>query len=398
MEISPLTGFMTQPSSLEYTHKSKELVIGIPKEDVKSENRIALAPLDVEILCEMGHKVIIENEAGLAANFEDHEFSERGAQITHHKSEVFAADIVLKIAPPTENEIEMLHNGHAIFSNLSIANQSEEKIRRLMQKKITSISFEHLKDEHHTHPVVRSMSEVSGMASIIVAAEYLSNVTKGKGIVLGGITGIKPTEVIILGAGAASEYAARTALGLRALVKVFDNSLYRLRQLQNDLGQTVHTSVLHPTLLSKALKSADVVIGALKLSEPASTYIVPEEMVEGMKAGSVIVDISMLQGGCFETSKLTTHDAPVFTKHGVVHYCVSNITSRVAHTSSLALSNIFSPIIQRIGESGGVTEYLKENQGIRYGTYIFNGYLTNNQIGNIFGINTKDINLLMAAL
>ena len=235
------------------------------------------------------------------------------------------------------------------------------------------------------------------ITSILIASEYLSNVHKGKGVMLGGITGITPAEVVILGAGTAAEYAARAAIGLGAEVKIFDNSIYKLRRVQNFVGQRLHTSIFHPRVLQKTLKSADVVIGAVHLIGKGPRFYITEDMVKGMKKGSVIVDISIDQGGCVETSESRSHHDPVYTKHGVVHYCVSNIPSRVARTASIALSNVFAPILMSIGDSGGIQTHLKDNQGLRRGIYIYNGILTNSYIGNHFGILSKDIDLLLAA-
>jgi alanine dehydrogenase len=214
---------------------------------------------------------------------------------------------------------------------------------------------------------------------------------------LGGITGITPTEVVILGSGTAAESAARAAIGLGAYVKIMDNSIYKMERLQHHLGMKLHTSVFHPQVLKKALKSADVVIGAIHFTEMDDRYIVTEDMISVMKKGSVIVDISIDQGGCFETSECRTHGDPVYTKHDVIHYCVPNIPSRVARTASIALSNVISPILLEIALSGSIVSMLKSDIGIRNGIYMYNGILTSMVIGNRLGIPSQDINLLMAA-
>jgi alanine dehydrogenase len=242
------------------------------------------------------------------------------------------------------------------------------------------------------------MSEIVGTAGIQIAAHYLSHPDFGNGTLLGGIPGLSPTRVVIIGAGSVGEFAARTALGMGAHVKVFDNSIYKLRRMQNNLRQNIFTSTLQPQVLQKAIKEADVVIGALRVKDGRPVYQVPSYMIESMKEGSVIVDVSIDQGGIFETSRPTTHKEPVYQKFGVTHYCVPNIASRVAFTASNALSNYFAPLLLEIGENGGFVNYLKKDEGFRNGVYIFNGIVTDFQIGNTFGYNYRDIELLLAVL
>ncbi|HRW62162.1 MAG TPA: alanine dehydrogenase [Bacteroidales bacterium] len=391
------TGFLPQEEMLEVGSKKQKLVIGIPKENARYESRVGLTPEAVEIMVNNGHEIIIEKEAGLAANYTDTNYSENGGFIVASKSDVYQCDIILKIAPPTIEEIDLFKGNQVLFSSLNFPSQTEEYIRKLMQKRITAISFEGLKDKENCYPVVRSMSEIAGTTSILIAAEYLSNVNNGKGVLLGGISGITPTEVIILGAGTAAEYAARAAIGLGAFVKVFDYSVSKLKRLQVNLGQRLFTSVFHPRVIEKHLKSADVVIGALHLGDKGPQYLITEEMVKIMKKGSVIIDLSIDQGGCIETSVCKNHTNPVYKVQDVIHYCVPNIASRVARTASIAVSNVFNPLLLSIADAGGVQKQLKDDLGLRHGVYIYNGILTNERIGNYFGMPSKDINLLMAA-
>jgi len=388
---------LPQEEMLEVEKKKKQLVIGIPKENQKYESRVALTPEAVDKLVNEGHDVIIESGAGLAANYADTDYSELGGYIVDQRNEVFRSDVVLKIAPLELEEIDMLKGQQTIMSTLHFNTQTEEFIRKLMAKKVTAIAFENIKDENNCFPVVRSMSTIAGTTSILIAAEYLSNVRGGKGVMLGGIPGITPAEVVILGAGTASESAVRAAIGLGAQVKIFDNSIHRLRRLQNTIGYPLYTSVFHTKVLEKTLKSADVVIGAMYLIEQGPRYVVTEDMVRNMKKGSVIVDISIDQGGCIETSECMSQVKPVFEKYGVIHYCVPNIPSRVARTASIAISNVMSPLLTRMAESGSSEQFLKRDMGTRNGVYIFNGLLTNIFIGKHFGITSKDIDLLMAA-
>ncbi len=388
---------LPQEEMLETARKSKNLIIGIPKESWEHENRVGLTPEAVELLVNNGHEVRIESGAGKKANYSDTDYSECGGMISDNKKEVFNSDIIIKLSPVSEEEIGLLRGNQLLFSSLHVTSQNEKYFRELIRKRITGIAYENIKDKYDRFPVVRSMSEIAGITSILLASEYLSNTHQGKGVMLGGITGITPAEVVILGAGTAAEYAARAALGLGATVKVFDNSLHKLRRLQNYIGQRMHTSVFHPRVLEKALRSADVVIGAVHLVDEGPRYYITEEMVKSMKKGSVIVDISIDQGGCVETSECMDLAKPVHIKHGVVHYAVSNIPSKVSRTASIALSNVLAPIIMNVGDAGGIQNQLREDRGLRKGVYIFNGLLTNRFVGEKFGILSKDINLLLAA-
>ena len=390
-------GLMPQEEMLEVSRKKGSLYIGVPKETYFQENRICLVPEAVALLVSNGHQVVIETNAGKAANFDDKDYSEAGARIAYSSKEVYEADIILKVAPPSSEEIEMLQRKQTLFSALQMTVQSDDYVKQLMNKKVTAIAYDYIKDEDGIFPIIRSMSEIAGNTSILIAAEYLSNINNGNGSMFGGITGTSPTEVVILGAGTVGEFATRAALGLGAMVKIFDNSVYRLRRLQSDLATRVFTSVLQPKVLAKALKTADVVIGAIRAPKGRTPCVVSEEMVAEMKYGSVMIDISIDQGGCFETSRVTNHTNPVFRTHGVIHYCVPNIPSRVSRTASYALSNVLTPILVNIGDEGGIENLLRSNSGVRHGVYIYNGILTNQFLGETFRLPYKDIDLLMAA-
>lgn len=389
---------LPQEEMLEVARKKGSLNIGMPKEITFQENRVVLAPDDVALLVNHGHSVLVETGSGKGANFQDNDYSEAGAQIAYTAEEIYKkSEIILKVAPPTLAEIEMMVPKQTLLSTLQLTAQSEHFLKKLIDKKITAIAFEWIKDEDGIYPVIRSMGEIAGGTSILIAAEYLSNVNNGQGSILGGISGVAPTEVIIIGAGTVGEYAARAALGLGATVKVFDNSVYRLRRLQSDLSTRIFTSIIQPRVLAKHLKTADVAIGALRASGGRTPCVVTEDMVSEMKVGSVIIDVSIDQGGCFETSKVTNHTQPVFRKHGVIHYCVPNIASRVARTASYALSTIFAPTLINMGEEGGVTNMLRTHMGVRHGVYLYNGILTNKYLGELFNLPSKDIDLLVAA-
>jgi len=386
-----------QEERLEVKQGQKNLVIGVPKEVAFFENRIPLDPDAVSLLVQHGHQVMIETDAGKAAHFPDNEYSEMGAEIVYDTHKIFAADIILKIAPPTLEEIDMMGHKQTLISSIHSSGISEEYFKRLLVKRITAMAVEYVQDKAGTFPVVRAMSEIAGNTSMLVAAEYMSNPEYGRGKMLGGFSGISPTEVVILGAGTVGEYATRAALGMGAFVKIFDNSVYKLRRLQNNLNTRVYTSMFQPRVLMNALRTADVVIGAIHTAYGRTPVVVDEEMVQQMKPGAVIIDVSIDQGGCFETSVPTDHRNPVFKKYGVTHYCVPNIASKVPHTASNALSNFLSPIILRFGEQGGVEKVLHTDYGIRQGVYLYNGIATNKFLCDSFHLPFQDINLLMAA-
>lgn len=390
-------GLMPQEEMLEVAKKNKRLVIGIPREANPTESRIPLTPEAVEMLVSQGHEIIIEKDAGKQAHYTDRDYSEKGGLIVSSAQEVYKSEIILKVAPLLMKETEMLSENQIVISSLHLSNSAGEYLRALMQKRITAISYENIRDQDGAFPLVRAMSSIAGSTSILVAAEYLSNVNEGKGVMLGGITGISPTEVIILGAGTAAEFAARAALGLGATVKIFDDSIKKLMEIQNILGQRLYTSIFHPQVLERVLKTADVVIGTLNPEETKGRFLITEDLVKKMKKGSVIVDLSIDKGGCIETSEMRDHDNPSFIKHDVIHYCVPNITARVARTSSIAMSNVFAPLLSDIGDAGGIKQQLKDDPGLRHGVYIFNGILTNNYLGRLYNIPSRDINLLMAA-
>jgi alanine dehydrogenase len=391
-------GLLPKEEMLEVETKRQEVVIGIPKEDAEIESRVPITPEAVEILTWHGHRVVIESGAGAAANYPDNQYSENGAVITENRSDVFQGDVVLKINPPGLKDIETMKEHLTLISSFQTKTHKDRVyIEKLMQKRVTAISMERIRDEQQCYPLIRSMSGIAGNTAVLIAGEYLSNVRGGKGVMLGGITGITPTEVVILGAGTAAEFAVRAALGLGAFVKVFDESVQRLRRLQSAVGINIPTSIFHPRVIEKALKSADVVIGAVRNDDENPSFFITEEMVMGMKKGSVIVDISIDQGGCVATSEIRTQKDPVFTKHGVIHYCVPNIPSRVARTASIAISNVITPMLKSMGRLAGMSHHLKEDDGLRNGVYIYNGLLTNDTLGKRFGIPSKDIDLLMAA-
>ena len=387
--------FMPKEEQLETLVRNRKLTIGIPSDSKDYEKRVALTPEAVGLLVEKENEIIVQKGAGQGANFSDKDYSDNGALITDSPADVYSADIVIKVAPISPEEADFLKGSQVVMTHLNILKTNRDVLEKLMRKKVTAIAFEKIRD-NNIMPVVESMSEICGVTSILVASEYLSNMHGGKGVMLGGITGIVPTEVVILGANAAGEAAARAALGLGSVVKIFDDSLSRLRKFQNSIGQRLQTSVFHPQVLQKALKSADVLIGAIELEDLKPWYYVTEDMVKTMKRGAVIIDLSIDRGGCIETTECRTLRDPVFEKHGVIHFSAWNLPSRVARSASIALSNIFTPLLQDMADAGSITQFLKSNQGVRNGVYIYNGMLTNETLGQKFGIISKDLDLLIS--
>jgi alanine dehydrogenase len=398
MNFSNSEKLLPQEEMLDFDRKPSNLTIGVPKETSFQECRVPLVPQAVGLLIANGHKVLIEAGAGKTAHFTDENFSEVGAHIVYSAEEVYKSDIIIKVAPPSLAEMEMFKTRQTLLSSVHITGQSREFFEKMMSRKMTAIGFEFIKDKTGSFPVIKAMSEIVGTASVFIAAKFLESAEYGKGSLFGGFPGIAPTEVVIIGSGSVAEYAARASLGLGAQVKIFDNSLYKLRRIQNVLHSRVFTSIIQPAVLAKALKTADVVIGAIHSGEGPTPIIVTESMVREMKYGSVIIDVSIDQGGCFETSEITNHNDPVFRKYDVTHYCVPNIASKVPHTASYAFSNFFSPILLRIGDVGGVENMIKIDYGLRRGVYLFNGTLTKQYIGSYFNLPNQDIDLLLAAM
>ncbi|MDX1653370.1 MAG: alanine dehydrogenase [Brumimicrobium sp.] len=387
-----------QEEMLEIARKKGRLNIGVPRESSFQERRVALVPEAVSLLVANGHEIKVETKAGENAKFSDKDYSEAGAQIVYDRKEVFQCDIVFKVSPPIEEEVEMMTSGQTLISALQITMQPKKILQQLMNKKVTAIAWDYIRDNQGHYPVVRAMGEIAGNTSLLIAAELLSSFNAGKGVMLGGIAGVQPTEVVVLGAGTVGEYATRAALGLGSSVKVFDNSLSKLRRLQSSIGTRMYTSIIQPKVLSKALMRADVVIGAVRSPFGRTPCIVSEDMVANMKQGAVIIDVSIDQGGCFETSEVTNHESPTFDKFGVTHYCVPNIASRVSRTASFAISNIFSPILLQMGEYGGCKELIKNDHGFRSGVYMYKGTLTSEILGKVFDLRYKEIELLLMGM
>lgn len=394
--LSPFTKqqLLPQEETLEIYKRKGELFIGIPKETAYQEKRVCLTPDAVSALVSNGHKVLLESGAGEGARFSDKDYSEAGAEISKDTAKVFACPMILKVEPPTMEQIKLLNPQAILISALQIKTQTKKYFEALASKRITALAFEFIRDADGTYPAVRSLSEIAGTASVLIASELLSDNRDGNGLMFGNISGVPPLEVVIIGAGTVGEFAARSSMGLGANVKVFDNSINKLRRIQTNLGRPFFTSTLQPKNLTKALRRCDVVIGAVRGTN-RSPIIVTEAMVQNMKKGSVIIDVSIDMGGCFETSEVTTHKQPTFIKHNVIHYCVPNIPARYSRTASVSLSNIFTPYLLKIAEDGGIENSLRFDRGLKNGLYFYHGILTSKPVGEWFDLKYSDINLLV---
>jgi alanine dehydrogenase len=378
-------------------YSSSKLFIGIPKQENLNENRVALSPMSVKQLVGRGHRVVIENGAGERSGFSNSEYSEAGAEVAYSKKEVFLSSILITVSPPSDDEIELLHADQILISPLHLPLITREFLMKLKQKRVIALAMEYLQDDDGSYPLVRIMSEMAGLSAVLTAAELLSRPGEGSGILLGGVSGVPPAKVLILGAGVVGEFATRTAMGLGAEVRIFDNNIYKLMRIKSRLGQFLYTSSINMAYLQDELLDADVAIGAIHSKLGRTPMIVTEDMIQRMKPGSVIVDVSIDQGGCFETSVLTSHQSPTFIKHGVIHYCVPNISSRFPRTASFALSNILSPILQKAGQSGSLNDLFYIHTGLRRGIYIYKGSLTNAYLGERFALKYSDVDLLLTS-
>lgn len=390
--------YIPQELLKELSKVNNRLLIGIPCERVEDERRLALTPEAVDMLTDRGHHVLVETGAGLGINYSDNHYSEAGAEIVATPAEVYQADVILKILPPLAAEVAMMKQRATLFSTVQFNVFSQEAFELMMAKRVTAIAYELLADETQCCPVLNVISEIEGTASIFIASELLSNTQGGKGILLGGIPGVSPTEVVIIGAGNAGTVAARAAMALGASVKVFDDDINKLRTIQQVLGQGLFTSTFHPNVLQNAFRSADVVIGAMRYINSHHRYIIAEDMIRTMKRGALVIDLRINQGGCFETTCcLCPSDPAIFEQYGVLHYCKQNISNYVARTTSMALSNIFVPMLFQLGDAGAVQGMVKSDPGFKSGVYMYCGKPVNNYVSNRFGLSSNNIDLYLSA-
>ena len=402
MEITPLEteqiGIKTLEKHLIKSDQSVSLKIGLPKEYSNDELRISLTPGGVSVLKANGHDIIVEKGAGEGASFSDREYAEAGAEIVYSTEDLFKrSELISKIAPLSNDELGYIQPNQILLSALHLGGINEDYLKKLSAQNVTAIGYEFIKGSDKEFPIVRMMHEITGSMSVQIAAHYLENMNGGQGVMLGGISGVPPATVVILGAGITGEYAARTALGYGSQVFVMDTDLTQLRRLENALDRRIITAIANEQYISTALKFADVIIGAAMAEGDKSPCWVTEEMVANMKIGSVIVDTVIDQGGCIETSKSTTHSDPVFKKHGVTHYCVPNVPANVARTATYALNNVIVPYLIAIGDSGGITNCLWNNIALRNGTYLYKKHITKKSLAEPFNLPYRDIEMLIAS-
>jgi alanine dehydrogenase len=373
--------------------------IGIPRESADAqkilERRVALTPAGVKALVDNGHEVFVESMAGEYSGFSDAEYEKMGAKIVFSKEEVYKrAQMIVKVSRPSEAEYSYLCDGHLLFGFLHLAVAPKSYVEILLERKITAIGYEIIELPDGRLPILQAMSEIAGQMAIVIAARYLQNEDGGRGIVLGGIPGVPPATVVILGAGVVGQNAIRAALGLGAHVVVLDKDVDKLREVEKLFDKRVETAIANVYNIEKAVQFADVLIGAVLIHGALTPKLVTEEMVKKMKPGSVIIDVSIDQGGCVETSRPTTIVNPVFVKYGVIHYCVPNIASNVARTATYALTNVSLPYILEIANSG-LEHVLRERPSFAKGVYTYLGYCTNQSIAEIFNLKYKKIEELL---
>lgn len=397
-ELHPASWVVPLEMPMKTRREKKVQRIGVPKENGLTENRVALTPESVGVLVANGHEVFVQKGAGEMSSFPDGAYNAAGAHLTYSIEDVYLkAETIVKIAPLSAEELELLRPHQILISALNIGSMSADHIRTMLRKNILAIGFEFLQASDGNLPLVQSMSEIAGVTSIHIASELLSTHSGGKGLLLGGITGVPPAVVTIIGAGTVGLGAVRTALGMGATVKVLDEEVHQLRNLEQALGQKIHTAISLHNYIEDFVLSSDVVIGAAFKPGHRAPIVVTEEMVANMKEGSVIVDVAIDQGGCVATSRLTSHERPTFIEHDIVHYCVPNIASRVPATASSAVSNILGPLLIKAGDMGGMEALMKINEGVKHGVYIYRKHLTKRSLANIFGLEFMDINLLVAS-
>lgn len=351
------------------------MLIGIPKEIKNNENRVAMTPAGVFTLRSSGHEVLIETGAGLGSSFTDASYIQAGAKIVQTAEEAWGVDMVMKVKEPIASEYHFFHKGLVLFTYLHLASEVE-LTKALLENEVIGLAYETVQLPNNLLPLLAPMSEVAGRMSTQIGAQYLEKTKGGKGVLLAGVPGVSRGNVVVIGGGQAGANAARIAVGMGAHVTVLDLSVDRLRQLDDIFGNSIQTLVSNPFNISESVKEADLVIGAVLIPGAKAPKLVSEEMVQSMKPGSVLVDIAIDQGGIFETSdRVTTHDDPIYVKHGIVHYAVANMPGAVPQTSTMALTNVTVPYALQIANKG-FKQALLDNEALRKGLNTVSGNVT----------------------
>jgi alanine dehydrogenase len=367
--------------------------IGIPKETFKGERRISLAPAGIDSLVKAGHTVFIERSAGAESHFTDEGFQKLGANIVYTAEEVYQrSEMIVKIAPLTDDEIELLQDEQIIFSFLHLAVGKKNIIEKLLKKKNTAIAYELIEKEDHL-PILQSMSEIAGQLAVQAGERFLgSDYPNSRGILMGGITGVSPAAVVIIGAGVVGFNAARAAYARGAHVIVLDKDLRRLRRIGIEISKNITTVASNPYTIARGVKFADLLIGAVQMKAEKTPHIITEEMVKSMKKGAVIVDVSIDQGGCVETSHPTSIADPVFMMHDVIHYCVPNIPALVSRTATYGLTNASLEYILDIADNG-LSHALLGNSGLSKGVCTYSGFCSNENIAEAFNLEYRRLHI-----
>lgn len=369
------------------------MIIGIPKDTHHEEKRVVLAPPGADSLIRMGHTMYVQSGAGEGSHFSDDDYKKVGAFIVYSLEEVYKrAELICKVSPIAEKELELLQENQILYSSLHLAVGKKNTLLKFLNKNVTAIGYELIENDIGL-PVLESMSEIAGPLSIQLAERYLeSNEEGGRGILLGGIPGVAPAAVVVLGAGVVGTTAARAALGRGAQVIVIDKDLNRLRRIDTMFKKRITTVMANPFTISRGVKFADVLIGAVLIKGEKTPHLVSNDMVMEMKRGAVIIDVSIDQGGCIETSRITTISDPVYKVHDVLHYCVPNMPTLVARTASYGLNNASLPYIQNIADNG-LSNALMGDAGLAKGVCTYRGYCSNEAIANIFNIEYRRLRI-----
>ncbi|MBM3421971.1 MAG: alanine dehydrogenase [Chlorobi bacterium] len=378
--------------------KTMNISLGIPRERALDERRVAISPAGVQILAEHGIRVIVETTAGQCCNFSDTEYAEAGALIAPSPEELFRqSNVIVKVLPPLPEELPLFSSGQMLISALHLGTVNRHLMKTLLEKNITALGFEFIETRDGELPIVRTLSEIAGSLAIQTAAKYLETGYGGSGILLGGIAGVPPASVTIIGAGTVGLFAAQDALGLGAQVTVIDKEINRLRRFEAFFNRHLVTAIANDHYISQLAKTSDVMIGALSPKKKIIRPLVSEQVIKTMKPGSVIIDVSIDQGSCFATSRHTSHTNPIYVKHGVTHYCVPNIPSAVAKTASFALTNTLLPFLLKLTEHETISDILWKSHSLRKGTYLFKGYVTKKILAELTDFPYREIDMLLAA-
>jgi alanine dehydrogenase len=385
---------LPQEEKLAITRSDSRLFIAFAKASSLQERRAPISPAGVAVLVSNQHTVLVESHLGDEAGYPDQLYAEAGAIVTADLKELYAASVLVKVDPPSEEEIKRMRNGALLVSALQIKTRKRSFFEQLLQKNITAIALEYIEDGHGGYPFVESLGEISGTSSILIAAELLVSSQKAKGILFGNISGVKPLTTVVVGASTAGIVAAKTALALGSNVELFDVDITRLRLAKQHISPHLSTQLIAETALAQALKRSDVVIGALS-GERRAPVVVNKAMVDQMQEGSVIIDISIDSGGCIETSELTTHDHPTTIYNGVIHYGVPNIPSRYPRSSTDALNALITPFILKLSYYPRIEDVLAKEATIASGVYCYKNKATKPSLNDWFGFDYYDLKLYL---